>query len=47
MGFDFGHFRGPRGPKLRNHLEKVKAPLQIKFNCTKVFFINQIYIIQL
>ena len=39
MGVDFGHFRGPRGPKLRNYLQKVKALLQIKINCIKVVFI--------
>ena len=48
MGVDFGHFRGPRGPKLRNYLKKkVKALLQIKINCIKVVLINHIYIIQL
>ena len=24
MGFDFGHFRGPRGPKLRNYWSSMK-----------------------
>ena len=49
MGFDFGHFRGPRGPKLRNNLKKKsKLSCKLKLIVSKLFFfINHIYIIQL
>ena len=37
--FDFDHFRGTRGQKIRNYLEKkIKILIQIKINCIKVVF---------
>ena len=47
MGFDFGHFRGARGAKIKKLIEKVKALLQIKINCRKPDFKSHICIIQL
>ena len=37
MGFDFVHFRGARGQKLRNYLKKTKLSNKLKLIVSKLF----------